>query len=214
MSVKIVSKKDRANKKGVNGMQATTLSFTNIHENGKLFTDLLRARRESFIVERRWNLSESDGMEFDQYDTPQSRWIAIHEGGQVLGGFRLTPTTARCGMYSYMIKDAQRGLLEGIPTDLLYEQAPEEQHIFEFSRFFKSKHLTSSARAAVQMRLLKALLETRETLGVRSAIGIGSPNWERWMKRIGLHIENVGPVIQIDGTENQCQITHLPGAYQ
>ena len=76
------------------------------------------------------------------------------------------------------------------------------------------KHLTSSARAAVQMRLLKALLETRETLGVRSAIGIGSPNWGRWMKRIGLHIENVGPVIQIDGTENQCQITHLPGAYQ
>lgn len=195
-------------------MQATTLSFTNIHDHGKLFTDLLRARRESFIIEQRWNLSETDGMEFDQYDTPQSRWIAIHEGGQVLGGFRLTPTTARCGMYSYMIKDAQRGLLDTIPTNLLYDKAPEEPHIFEFSRFFKSRHLSASARSAVQMRLLKALLDTRETLGVRSAIGIGSPNWERWMKRIGLHIENVGPIIQIEGQENRCQITHLPGAYQ
>lgn len=195
-------------------MQATTLSFTNIHNHGSLFADLLRARHESFIVERKWDLPEDEGMEFDQYDTPQSRWIAIHDGGQVLGGFRLTPTTAKCGVYSYMIKDAQRGLLDTIPKDLLYEDAPVEPHIFEFSRFFKASHLTARERTAVQMRLLKALLETRDTLGVRAAIGIGSPNWERWMKRIGLHIENVGPEIQIDGKANRCQITQLPGAYQ
>ena len=38
--------------------------------------------------------------------------VAVHEYGQVLGGLRMTPTTARCGIYSYMIRDAQRGLLE------------------------------------------------------------------------------------------------------
>jgi len=195
-------------------MQATTLSFANIHDHGNLFANLLRARHESFIVEQRWDLPETDGMEFDQYDTPQSRWIAIHDGGQVLGGFRLTPTTARCGVYSYMIKDAQRGLLDTIPSNLLYEEAPVDPQIFEFSRFFKSSNLSARERTAVQMRLLKALLETRETLGVRSALGIGSPNWERWMKRIGLHIQNMGPIIQIEGKENRCQITHLPGAYQ
>ncbi len=195
-------------------MQATTLSFANIHDHGNLFANLLRARHESFIVEQRWDLPETDGMEFDQYDTPQSRWIAIHDGGQVLGGFRLTPTTARCGVYSYMIKDAQRGLLDSIPSNLLYEEAPVDPQIFEFSRFFKSSNLSARERTAVQMRLLKALLETRETLGVRSALGIGSPNWERWMKRIGLHIQNMGPIIQIEGKENRCQITHLPGAYQ
>jgi len=195
-------------------MQATTLSFANIHDHGNLFANLLRARHESFIVEQRWDLPETDGMEFDQYDTPQSRWIAIHDGGQVLGGFRLTPTTARCGVYSYMIKDAQRGLLDSIPSDLLYEEAPVDPQVFEFSRFFKSSNLSARERTAVQMRLLKALLETRETLGVRSALGIGSPNWERWMKRIGLHIQNMGPIIQIEGKENRCQITHLPGGYQ
>jgi LuxR family transcriptional regulator len=52
-------------------------------------------------------LPEVDGMEFDQYDTPMSRWVAIHEHGRVLAGVRLTPTTARCGVYSYMIRDAQ-----------------------------------------------------------------------------------------------------------
>lgn len=194
-------------------MHATTLSFTNIHDHGLLFTNLLRARRESFIIERKWDLPETEGMEFDQYDTPQSRWIAIHEGGQVLGGFRLTPTTAQCGMYSYMIRDAQRGLLDTIPQKLLYEDAPVAPHVFEFTRFFKASHLSAKARTRVQMRLLKALLETRETLGVHSVLGIGSPNWERWMKRIGLHIEHLGPILEIEGKQNRCQITHLPNSF-
>ncbi len=93
-------------------MQTTTLSFRNMHVHGELFTDILRARRESFIVQRKWDLPEVDGMEFDQYDTPQSRWIAVHHLGDVLAGIRLTPTTARCGIYTYMIRDAQLGLLE------------------------------------------------------------------------------------------------------
>ena len=31
-------------------MQTTTLSFENIHNHGELFANLLRARRQSFIV--------------------------------------------------------------------------------------------------------------------------------------------------------------------
>jgi len=103
-------------------MQTTTLSFDNIHTHGTLFTNVLRARHQSFIVQRKWNLPQVDGMEFDQYDTPQSRWIAVHDGGQVLAGIRLTPTTARCGIYSYMIRDAQAGLLATIPDTLLFGQ--------------------------------------------------------------------------------------------
>ncbi|MGB1208430.1 MAG: hydroxymethylglutaryl-CoA lyase, partial [Paracoccaceae bacterium] len=33
-----------------------------------------------------WDLPEAEDMEFDQYDTPQSRWIAIHDLGEVLAG--------------------------------------------------------------------------------------------------------------------------------
>ncbi|GLQ35122.1 N-acyl-L-homoserine lactone synthetase [Amylibacter marinus] len=194
-------------------MQSTTLSFNNIHNHGDLFTNLLRARRESFIVERNWDLPETDGMEFDQYDTPESRWIAIHDGGQILGGFRLTPTTAKCGMYSYMIRDAQRGLLDTIPQNILYKEAPIAPHVFEFSRFFKASHLSGRARSTVQIQLLKALMGTRDTLGVHAALGIGSPNWERWMKRINLPIEHLGPIVDIEGSKNRCMITHLPGSY-
>lgn len=117
-------------------MQTTTLSFHNIHDHGALFTNVLRARRESFIVQRKWDLPEVDGMEFDQYDTPQSRWIAVHDGGEVLAGIRLTPTIARCGIYSYMIRDAQLGLLETIPPTLLFGQAPVSPEVWETSRVF------------------------------------------------------------------------------
>ena len=93
-------------------MQTTTLSFANIHNHGELFANMLRARRELFIVHNKWDLPEALGMEYDQYDTPASRWVVVHdEFGRVLAGNRLTPTTTRCGIYSYMIRDAQRGLL-------------------------------------------------------------------------------------------------------
>ena len=58
-------------------MQTTTLSFANMHNHGELFANMLRARRELFIVHNRWKLPEALGMEYDQYDTPASRWIAV-----------------------------------------------------------------------------------------------------------------------------------------
>jgi hypothetical protein len=59
-------------------MQVTTLSFGNMHNHGELFSNMLRARHETFIQQNKWDLPEADGMEFDQYDTPASRWIAVH----------------------------------------------------------------------------------------------------------------------------------------
>ena len=46
-------------------MQTTTLSFANIHNHGELFANLLRARRQSFIVQNKWDLPEAMGMEYD-----------------------------------------------------------------------------------------------------------------------------------------------------
>ena len=96
-------------------MQATTLSYDNLHNHGELFANMFRARHRTFIQNNKWDLPEANGMEFDQYDTPASRWVAVHRDGEVLAGVRLTPTTHRCGIYTYMIRDAQRGLLETIP---------------------------------------------------------------------------------------------------
>jgi acyl homoserine lactone synthase len=106
-------------------METTTLSYDNMHEHGALFPNMLRARHQTFIEAKNWDLPEELGMEFDQYDTAQSRWCCVHVNGRVMAGVRLTPTTADCGIYSYMVRDAQRGLLDTIPGNLLWDTAPD-----------------------------------------------------------------------------------------
>ena len=143
-------------------MQVTTLSFENLHNHGELFANMFRARRKTFIERNHWELPEANGMEFDQYDTPASRWVAVHEFGHVLAGVRLTPTTARCGIYSYMIRDAQLGLLDSIPRDLLFDEAPVAQHIWESSRVFVSDSVPSKLRLRVQMHVPNLVQKHRE----------------------------------------------------
>lgn len=190
-------------------MQTTTLSFHNFHAHGPLFTNVLRARRESFIVQNKWDLPEVDGMEFDQYDTPQSRWIAVHEFGRVLAGIRLTPTTARCGIYSYMIRDAQLGLLHSIPSNLLYEEAPVCPHVWETSRVFIARDVPGELRCDVQRDLMTEMVRTARSEGATTLLGLCPAVWGRWMRRIGFLTEPAGPVLDIGGVPNRAVLMRL-----
>ncbi|MFT6168947.1 MAG: N-acyl-L-homoserine lactone synthetase [Celeribacter sp.] len=185
-------------------MQTTTLSFTNLHNHGDLFANMLRARHETFIQQAKWDLPQADGMEYDQYDTPASRWIAVHEFGEVLAGIRLTPTTTKCGIYSYMIRDAQRGLLDSIPSDLLFEEAPVAQHVWESSRIFVSHRVPAKSRMRVQMNLINEMTLSARELGATSVIGLIPENGPRWGRRVGLDIDVIGRVMDMDGVKNAC----------
>ena len=185
-------------------MQTTTLSFANLHNHGELFANMLRARRELFIVHNKWNLPEALGMEYDQYDTPASRWVVVHdELGRVLAGNRLTPTTAKCGIYSYMIRDAQRGLLDTIPSNLLYEEAPVAEHLWESSRLFVSHDVPASIRRRVHAQLIAQLGNTVRSLGASHCLTLLAATWPRWAERVGVKMKAMGPVMVIDGVENQ-----------
>jgi N-acyl-L-homoserine lactone synthetase len=185
-------------------MEVTTLSFSNIHEHGALFSNVLRARHENFIERNRWDLPEADGMEFDQYDTPASRWVAVHENGKVMAGVRLTPTTHRCGIYSYMIKDAQDGLLESIPASLLWEKAPVAPHIWESSRVFVSRHVPSRQRLLVQMKLGCEMVNAAREVGATTLLGIVPESSRRLSRRYGIICDPAGPIMDFDGVDCVC----------
>lgn len=191
-------------------MQTTTLSFSNIHNHGELFANLFRARRQCFIVKNNWDLPEAEGMEFDQYDTPQSRWVAIHERGEILAGIRLTPTTARCGMYSYMIRDAQEGILGGdIPSDLLYDKAPVDPQVWESSRVFVAESVPTALRRKVHSALIGEMARSARECGASRLIGMISSVWPRWKDRYGLEIEGIGPKMRFADGEFQCVSINL-----
>ncbi|NRA98448.1 MAG: N-acyl-L-homoserine lactone synthetase [Rhodobacteraceae bacterium] len=185
-------------------MQVTTLSFDNIHKHGDLFANMLRARQKIFIERHQWELPEADGMEFDQYDTPASRWVAVHEFGQVLAGVRLTPTTARCGIYSYMIRDAQKGLLDSIPSDLLYDEAPVAPHIWESSRVFVSEAVPSKMRLRVQIELIGEMVRSARMLGATQLIGIIPEHSPRLARRTGIDCIPAGRVLEFDSGNSVC----------
>lgn len=185
-------------------MLTTTLSFENLHNHGELFANMLRARRELFIEQNKWDLPEALGMEYDQYDTPASRWVVVHdELGQVLAGNRLTPTTAKCGIYTYMIRDAQKQLLDTIPSNLLYEEAPVSEMVWESSRLFVSQAVPLAQRRPIYFKLVMELTKAARSLGASSCLTLLNANWPLWAKRVGVDMTAMGPVMEIDGIKNQ-----------
>jgi acyl homoserine lactone synthase len=186
-------------------MFGATISFANMHNHGELLANILRARRESFIIRNQWDLPETMGMEFDQYDTPLSRWLAVaDDDGQVLAGLRLTPSTARCGIYSYMIRDAQRGLLDSIPADLLDDTAPVAPDVWEVTRGFVAADLPASQRTRVRLRLVAQMMRTAEEEGIRQMLALLPSNWHRWDARCALRIAAAGRVMDMGGIAYQA----------
>ena len=135
----------------------------------------------------------------------------MHHLGEVLAGIRLTPTTARCGIYSYMIRDAQLGLLDTIPSDLLYDRAPVDPHIWEASRVFISAGVPAGLRMEVQANLMAEMVRTAREEGAVQVLGLCPRVWMRWMRRLGYATEHVGPCLDIGGADNQAIMMRLHG---
>ena len=187
-------------------IKITTLSFSNMNQHGDLLVRYLKARHAVFIDKLGWDLPQTDGMEFDQYDTPLCRWAVLHEFGEVVAGVRLTPTTAQIGMHSYMLRDAQLGLLDSIPRDVLFLEAPVGDHIWEASRLFISETVSSERRGEVQRRLMAAMARVARDQNATQVIGIVPYVFSRWLRRLGLGAVPVGPKFEIDGTKSQAAL--------
>lgn len=199
----------RPNPVVVPGIRTTVLSFRNMNDHGDLLVKFLMSRRETFIDRLKWDLPVAEGMEFDQYDTPQCRWVVLHEFGEVLGGFRLAPTTAQCGIYSYMLRDAQRGLLHSIPRDVLFFEAPVEERTWEASRLFISENVPAPRRIPVQTALMQGMIDAARQEGALHVIGIVPAVFARWLRRLDLAAVPVGPKFTIDGTSSQAALFNV-----
>lgn len=184
-------------------VRTVAMSFRNMHEYGDLLPRYMEERKSIFIDRLNWHVSEADGMEFDQYDTPACRWIVLLEYGEIIGGVRLLPTTATCGIYSYMLRDAQRGLLDDIPTDVLFIDAPVNDRIWEATRFFVTDSVSSQRRLAVHELLFRAMNRVAREHGAAYILGIVPAIWARWARRLGVSATPIGAPFRIDDARSQ-----------
>lgn len=143
-------------------------------------------------------------MGFDQYDTPASRWVAVHRDGIVLAGARLTPTTHRCGIYSYLIRDAQRGLIETSPKTLLFGPAPVDPQIWEGAHVFVSDAVPVCDRLHVKMQLIPELSLSARAIGAASVISIMPEHAPRLVSGVGIDCAHIGPVHDRGGQRSVC----------
>lgn len=211
ISSKIVSLKEARAEvpKELGHARAATLSFANMDQYGGLLVRYLKARRSVFVERMGWNLPQTQGMEFDQYDTPLCRWVIIHEYGEILAGIRLLPTTARCGVYSYMLRDAQLGILDNIPTDVLFFDAPVDARMWEASRLFVAEEVPAHRRSFIQHMLMMEMSRAAVAEGARHVIGIVPAVYSRWLRRLGLYAVPVGRRFDIDGTVSQAALFNV-----
>lgn len=187
-------------------IHATTISFRTMAQHGDLLVSFMEARKRVFIDTLKWDVPTVDGLEFDQYDTPFAKWVVIHEFGKILGGVRLMPTTARCGIYSYMLRDAQLGLLDPIPRDVLFLDAPVDPKVWEASRLFITEEVTATRRGQVQGVLMNQMAATASEMGASHVIGIVPAVFSRWLRRLELAAVPVGRRFEIDGTRSQAAL--------
>lgn len=188
----------------LDSIRSVELSLHNFHSFGDLFQKYLKARKSIFIDRLNWHISEAEGMEFDQYDTPFCRWVVLVEFGEILGGVRLMPTTATCGIYSYMLRDAQRGLLDDFPTDVLFIEPPVDPYTWEATRFFITDSVPGARRRLIQQKLFSEMNRVAAENGARYILGIVPAIWSRWARRLGVTATPIGAPFTIEGSRSQA----------
>jgi acyl homoserine lactone synthase len=165
-------------------------------------TTLLRQyhglRKQVFVDTLEWDLSCYDGMEWDQYDTPQTVNILTEENGKCIGGCRLM----RCDMthkvgeveYSYLLRDAFRGMIREIPSSVI-TYAPTASDEWEMTRAI-------SGRDPRQFRqLLGAAGDYVRAQGGKYCMFISRPSSLRLGAIWGYQIEAMGPITRIGNSD-------------
>lgn len=174
-------------------MQHTVVSWKTIHEHGHLWWQHLEMRKRLFVDEMGWEIPHTEQVEADQYDTPLTRYIISHANGVPLAASRLNPTIASFGSWSYMINDACKGKLPGIPFDLM-EAPPKDPSVWEATRFTVDPSIPQSERNPVLAANAVALADAARNLGATNLIALMPPAYIRWLTSLGLQTTKAGPV--------------------
>ena len=174
------------------------ISCENVHEFGTAFHSQFRLRYGGFVERQQYDVSVYDGMEFDRYDTPASRYLVYHTGeGKALGVSRLTPTMLSC-----MLADLWPHLVED--KTLLQSDA-----VWEGTRYCVDKDVAPELRQRIVHEMACAYLEFGLRRGLKKIIGLMPTYIYRSVfERPGIEMEYLGPVESIG--RHKCRAVAIP----
>jgi acyl homoserine lactone synthase len=171
-------------------MQASIIEMPETGQDAaRRLEGMFRLRHEVFKERLDWEVGSQNGRERDMFDDLDPVYIVCEEEGDVLGSWRLLPTTK-----PYMLKDVFPELLYGMP-------APEAPDVWEISRFAVSKRVTGNDSLGTIKKVTNLLLEQLFAFAAQRRISrivaVADVRFERILKRSGLLTHRYGPPLQI-----------------
>jgi acyl homoserine lactone synthase len=140
-----------------------------------------------------WDVSVSDGLEIDRYDTFEPTYLLTIEQRDVVGCVRLLPTTG-----PNMLADTFPVLLNG-------HVAPKAARIWESSRFcVDTKSVAATAENGLRQAtflLFAAMIEWARQRDLQAIATVTDLRMERILRRAGWHLDRLGQPRQIGATK-------------
>lgn len=153
---------------------------------------IFRLRHEVFAERLAWDVACDAGRERDIFDDQDPVYIVCEQDGEVLGSWRLLPTTG-----PNMLRDVFPQLLHGAPMPC----APD---IWEISRFAVSKRIAGTGSLGAVRDVTRLLLDQLFAFAARRKISrivaVSDIRFERILQRAGLLTHRFGPPLRIGST--------------
>lgn len=170
-------------------MQVSILTLPKGASRWNLVTQFLRERKRVFVDRLDWQLHHAAAMEYEQYDDPATVYVIAHEADTVLGGARLVRTDRSFGIYSYMIRDAYRKQLPGLPSELCHTAPPVDPKVWELTRFVSLNNVQVGAA------ILRAADDWLGQQAATQCLFLGPPAFMRMAKKMGYNPIPMGAVV-------------------
>lgn len=164
--------------------------------NDKVYNRLANYRYQVFVEHLGWELDTPYGLEFDQFDRPDTLYVVARNDAQdIIGCARLLPTTT-----PYLLEEVFPELLNGLAP-------PKSAEIWELSRFATVDFtncisgLTTNGQfsSAVTLNILEAVVQSAKQQGAKRLISVSPLGVERLIRCAGYHAHRAGPPKQVDG---------------
>lgn len=174
-------------------MNVIVRARTALLHNSELTLGMHRLRGRVFKDRLDWEVSVSDGLEIDQYDTLAPTYLLAVEQRDVVGCVRLLPTTGR-----NMLADTFPALLDG-------RAAPKAAKIWESSRFcVDTQNVAATAENGLKeatFLLFAAMIEWGQQHDLQAIATVTDLRMERILRRAGWHLDRLGEPRQIGATK-------------
>ena len=161
----------------------------------ELFHQYLKLRQDVFTVQKKWRVWLSAQNDLDQYDQHDTCYVLAYERKtmNVVGGARLLRTDRGGqhplpGRFTYMIRDAQRGLLDGLPTVLCDDVPACRADTWELTR------LVTNGSIGVGKEVLRASNAFLASRNAKRCMFLGPPAFMKMARSMGYNPVPMGKI--------------------